>query len=148
MKTALRFILISGVLTLLTLGTGCAGARGKIVLEELNHPVSMSPYIYGKNGQILSIDKGLSYSGGLFIKKNYYGTFYSTIRITGDGDLNKQIDDSIAAYGADGIVNFHYVVDQGSTNTCVPLTWLPIWPGTAEVVFMGDIVKVSKGGAK
>ena len=148
MKTALRFILISGVLTLLTSGSGCTGARGKIVLEELNHPVSMSPYIYGKNGQILSIDKGLSYSGGLFIKKNYYGMFYSIIRITGDGDLNKQIDDSISAFNADGIVNFHYVVEQGSTNGCGPLTWLPIWPGSSQVVFMGDIVKVSKGGAK
>lgn len=146
MKRTFKLFLIFAIFSLCTFSIGCAGARGKIRLEELNHPVSMSPYIYGKNGQLLSIDKGLSYSGGLFITKTYIGTFYSTIRLTGDGDLTKQIDDAITALNSDGVVNFHYVVDQGPTNFCIPLTWLPLWPGTTKVIFMGDIVKVRGGG--
>ena len=137
---------MTGIFALFAFCIGCAGARGKIRLEELNHPVSMSPYIYGKNGQLLTIDKGLSYSGGLYIQKTYLGIFYSAARLTGDGDLNKQIDDAITALDADGIVNFHYVVDQGPSNFCCPATILPIWPGMTKVVFMGDIVKVKGGG--
>ncbi|HOP63525.1 MAG TPA: hypothetical protein PK906_09160 [Spirochaetota bacterium] len=145
MKHSIKFIIITGILSFSFLITGCAGARGKIKLEELNHPVSMSPYLYDKNGKTLSINNGLDYSRGLFIRKKYFGTFYTTVRLTGDGDLSRQIDDAITAADSDGIVNFHYVVDQGGTNGCVPLTWLPVWPGTSDVVFMGDIVKLSKG---
>jgi hypothetical protein len=146
MKNTAKLFVMSGLVAICAFCIGCAGARGKIRLEELNHPVSMSPYLYGKNGQLLSIDKGLTYAGGLFVQKKYFGTFYTVIRLTGDGDLSKQIDDAITAVNGDGIVNFHYVVDQGGTNACIPLTWLPIWPGTANVVFFGDIVKVKGGG--
>ena len=147
MKNMIKMFFTVGIISLCAFCTGCAGARGKVRLEEINHPVSMSPYLYGKNGQLLSIDKGLTYAGGLFIQKTYFGTFYTTIRLTGDGDLNKQIDDAITAVNGDGIVNFHYIVDQGPTNCFIPLTWLPIWPGTAKVIFFGDIVK-ARGGSK
>jgi len=145
MKNTIKLFLLMGIFSLFIFCIGCAGARGRVRLEEINHPVSMSPYLYGKKGELLSINKGLTYKGGLFIKKTYIGTFYSVVRLTGDGDLNKQIDDAITALDADGIVNFHYVVDHGPTNVCIPLTWLPIWFGTSKVVFMGDIVKVRGG---
>ncbi len=147
MKNKFKFLFIFGIISLGAFCIGCAGARGKVRLEELNNPVSMSPYLYDAKGQLISVDKGLVRVGGLYTQKTYYGVFYTAIRLTGDGDLTKEINDAVTALNADGIINFHYVVDQGNTNGCVPLTWLPIWPGTTKVVFFGDIVKI-KGGSK
>jgi len=146
MKNLVKTIILFIIISMFFLLTACAGARGSIVLKDVNHPVSMSPYIYDKNGQVLSINKGLTYNGGFLIEKTYYGTFYSLIKLSGDDDVNQQINDAVKASNSDAVVNLHYVVDQGGTNGCCPLTWLPIWPGTTKVFIMGDMVKTSKGG--
>ena len=146
MKNLAKAITLFTIISMFSLLTACSGARGNIVLKDVNYPISMSPYIYDKNGQALSINKGLLYNEGLFIEKTYYGTFYTVLKLSGDADVAKQINDKMAESNSDAIVNFHYIVDQGGTNCCVPFTWHPIWPGTAKVFIMGDMVKISKGG--
>ena len=52
--------LIPGLLLLLL---GCSGVDTRIALTDLEHPTSMSAYIYGPKGKALALEKDLKVVG-------------------------------------------------------------------------------------
>ena len=124
-----------------------SGSRGEIKLENVDAPMSMSPYLYGPRGENLSIGNGLEHLGSFFFFKNYYGILAGLAPLSNDKDVNETIQNKIKELNGDGVVNLHFMVSNNNVgNECCLFIYVPFWPGVTEVKIGGDIVKYT--GAK
>ena len=125
-----------------------SGSKGKIKLEKVEAPISMSPYLYGPEGENLSIGSGLEHLGSFFFFKNYYGILGGLVSLSNDKDVNETIQNKINELSGDGVVNLHFMVSNNNlgNNACWILLYIPFFPGITEVKVGGDIVKYT--GAK
>jgi len=126
----------------------CAsGSKGTIKLENVNAPMSMSPYLYGPNGENVSIDNGLEHLGSFLFVKNYYGILAGLVPLSNDKKISEDIQNRIRELNGDGVVNLHFVVANNNVaNNCIVFVYIPFWPGLTKVKVWGDVVRYS--GAK
>ncbi|MCL1833474.1 MAG: hypothetical protein FWG49_03125, partial [Leptospirales bacterium] len=96
-----------------------SGSKGKIKLENVEAPMSMSPYLYGPKGENLSIGDGLEHLGSFFFYKSYYGIFWGYAPLSNDKDVNAAIQQKINELNGDGVVNLHFMVSNANLgNSC------------------------------
>ena len=119
-----------------------SGSKGIIKLENVDAPMSMSPYLYGPRGENVSIDNGLEYIGSFFFTKNYYGIIAGRVSLSNDKEINENIQNKIKEMNGDGVVNLHFMVTNNNlANSSDLFLYIPFWPGVTEVKVGGDVVK-------
>jgi hypothetical protein len=120
--------------------SACAGARSSMVAPEARYPVSMSPGMRGPDGRLLRGDE-MQTVGHFHDERRAWGLLYSAIKLTPHLDESGPINAQVASTGGDAIVRL-----QVDSRPCVLdyafiFTLLPIWPGCANVVVDGDIIR-------
>jgi hypothetical protein len=119
----------------------CLGSKGAIKIEEVDAPMSMSPYLYGENGESLSVGNGLELVDSFLLNKAYYGILYSNVGLSNDKDLSEKIQKRIKDANGDGIINLHFIVENDISYVCCLTQIIPFIPGTTDVTVIGDIVR-------
>lgn len=145
MRFPTLFVILLG---LMLFGLACTGGRKDLNLRHLRYPVSMSPAVYGPDGEVLGkgLLSGLKVVHKLKIRKRFYSFFWSQLRITREKPLANAINDTIRREGGEGIINF-----KVETEGCGWNVWgirlgliggiVPLWPGCVDAVFTGDVIK-------
>jgi len=122
-------------------------SKGTIKLEDVDVPMSMSPYLYGPRGENVSIGNGLEHLGSFFFVKNYYGILNGLVQLSNDKEINEKIQNKIRELNGGGVVNLHFMVTNSNmANRYSCFLYIPFWPGVTEVKVSGDVVRYT--GAK
>lgn len=123
---------------------GCAGARGKVRFDTLEHPASMSGYLYGPDDRALS-PRSLQVVGQFERRERMWGLMYSWIPLTGSVDLSQEINREVERAGGEGVINLSVTTDGCALNYIPAVSLLPLWPGCADVTVAGEIVRRKAG---
>ncbi len=110
----------------------CLGCwSGSIKFGNLQHPVSMSAYLYGPHDEILTKDKELLMVKKFNYERTYWGTFGS-FPLSSTNDIADNINKEIETSSGDGMVNFKVYVKHRAG-----LFWIVY----RNIKVEGDIVK-------
>ena len=119
---------------------GCAGARGSLVFNSLEYPVSMSGYVENQAGQSIPPEE-MEVVGKISYKKTFWGLLYGLIRLTNEQDASQPINRQIRDAGGDGARDVSISVENGPFNEMPIFNMIPFWPGITRVIIKGDIIK-------
>lgn len=119
----------------------CAGGHGRLRIEGAHYPVSMSPFLLGKDGRVKSLHIDLQPTGSFEHKKRFWGMLYSWVSLTGDYNIAHSVNEQVEAAGGQGIVNLSIEGKQCAINYFFPLSVLPFWPGCTRTTIRGEIVR-------
>jgi len=122
------------------LATGCAGARSGIEMPTSKYPVSLSNGMYGPNREMLRPDQ-MEKVGELAIDRTAWGLLYSLVPLTPTLDVSDEINEQLAAAHADGVIRFRTNVKPCGLDYAFVLTFIPFWPGCANVEVRGDMIR-------
>ena len=132
------------IVLIITLLTGCAGARYKVDTSGLRYPVSMSGALADAEGNLYVLNHGLDDVGELKADYTSIGILYGE---TGnDIDISDDVNRQIEAAGGDGAVGVTIRTQNCGTNFVAWLPALPFYPGCIGVHVEGRIVKARKLG--
>jgi hypothetical protein len=71
-----------------------------------------------------------------------WGLLYTGIRLTPRTDISKAVNGQVAAVGGDAVVNLRIMGSHCGGDFIPLVSFVPIWPGCANIVVEGDIIKV------
>ena len=135
----MNWVLILGVLA--SLVAGCATNR--IVARDLSHPVSASGSLFDANLNVCRVDHGLERVGAVELVETQWTLLWGFIHGDEERDISRQLEASIRASDADGIVNLKV------SNVSPPTNFLgvvaPIFPFISRARIEGDLVKHGEG---
>ncbi len=120
--------------------TGCAGARSSIVMTDSTYPVSLSNGMRGPDGHLLDKSE-MEVVGKLHDDRTAWGMFYSLIPLTPRLDLSKEVNGQVGAARGQAVVRLRTETRPCALDYFVILSFLPIWPGCANVNVDGDIIR-------
>lgn len=136
-----RSLKLAALGALLTLGTGCAGARTNVVADTARYPISLSRAVRDADGSVVPQDR-VAKVGKFHSDATAWGLLYTGIRLTPRTDISKAVNGQVAAVGGDAVVNLR-IMGSHCAGDFVPVVGLiPIWPGCANITVEGDIIKV------
>lgn len=134
-------------LALVALGTGCAGARTNVVADSAQYPISMSRAVRDADGSIVPQER-VAKVGKLRSEAMAWGLLYSGIRLTPRTDISKAVNGQVAAAGGDAVVNLRIMGSHCGGDFIPAVSLIPIWPGCANIVVEGDIIKVIRANVE
>lgn len=137
------FIIITLIAVVLTSVVGCSGAHAKLVVSKALYPVSMSRALEDEKGEKISKLR-IKKVGKFETQGRAWGIFYSLIPLTPRIDLSDSINKQIAQVEGNGIVNLRVSADGCLLNYISFLAILPLWPGCADFLAQGEIVKIDQ----
>lgn len=120
--------------------TGCAGARSHVVMPTSKYPISMSNGMFGPNHEMLRPDQ-MEKVGELSIDRTAWGLLYSLVPLTPNLDISSEINQVLANNHADGVVRFRTNVRPCGLDYAFVLTFIPFWPGCANIEIHGDMIR-------
>lgn len=132
---------LAALALLLSAGTGCAGARTNVVADTAQYPISLSRAVRDADGSIVAQER-VAKVGKLRSEEMAWGLLYSAIRLNPRTDISKAVNRQVAAAGGDAVVNLRIMGSHCGGDFVPFLTMVPIWPGCANIVVEGDIIKV------
>lgn len=128
------------ILPLLVALSGCAGARSSIVMTSATYPVSLSNGMRAPDGHLL--DKGeMEVVGTFHGDRTAWGMFYSLLPLTPRLDFSKDVNEQVAAVNGQAVVRLRTGTRPCALDYFLILSFLPIWPGCANVDVDGDIIR-------
>ena len=122
---------------------GCAGARANVVMPTSKYPVSMSSGMYGPNHEMLRNDQ-MEKVGDLEIHRTAWGMLYSLVPLTPKLDVSDEINSQLASRNADGVIRLKTDVRPCALDYFFGLTFIPFWPGCANIVVTGDLIRYKR----
>lgn len=135
-----------GIAALLLVATGCAGARSSIQMPTSKYPISMSNGMYGPNHEVLRADQ-MEKVGELTIDRTAWGLLYSLVPLTPSLDISDEVNQQVAASHADGVIKLRSNVRPCALDYFFVLTFIPIWPGCANIEIRGDMIRFKRTDA-
>lgn len=147
----LLFRLLTALGTILLILEGCSSSRGTLNFESLKYPVSMSAFLYDKHHSIVMKQKELKALHSFVFKKTFWTLGYGLIRLSSGEALSDSLNSIIEKYGGDGIINLSITIEQGVVNKIYTFflfipSYVPFFPGSADVTIQGEIVKLLQSG--
>lgn len=125
----------------------CVGNRQTVKMTELDYAVSMTPQIYGSDGKIKADGVGIEVLGDIEVAHTYWSLVYSFVPL-GDGKKHLQeFNQTIAARGAQGVINFEIENEGCGMNNFAYLVGpavLPFFPGCSKITFRGKLVRETR----
>lgn len=148
-RTQHRAVLV--LLLLCCLAGGCVGVgpTGTMTFDRLEHPASLSAFLYGPDHRVVSLERGLRKVGTFSEGMSCWSILYSHLPFGECADTEAialRINDAIDAAGGDGMVNVTISGKPGIVSWLHPLTLLPFWPTNTRARITGDIVKFDPEG--
>jgi len=120
----------------------CAGNKGKLRMDELAYPVSMSGYIYDKNMKPVRIDAGLKKLAHIETSKTLWSMFYTLVNLNDATNIVRDFNGQIAeTKTGQGVVNLNIRHRSCFLNEFYILNLLPIWPGCSTLILSGDVIE-------
>jgi len=144
--SATRSLSLAVATLALATGMGCAGARTNITAPDSKYPVSLSRGVRDADGTLVPAERRIVV-GHFETKSHPYSLFYSFLPLKPTTDISEEINQQVAAAGGDAVINLKVGSTQCWANWMLIFDILPIWPGCANVVIKGDIIKVRPGAA-
>lgn len=124
----------------------CIGSRHTVKMDEMNYAVSMTPIIYGSDGNMRSEGFGLDKLADIEVTHRYWSLLYSFVPF---GDTTAQVrkfNAAIARHGGQGVINFSVENEGCEPNNfaylVVPAV-IPFFPGCSKVTMRGRVVRES-----
>jgi hypothetical protein len=122
------------------LGLGCAGSRSSIVATDASYPVSMSPVVYGPDGQLLNRDR-LEEVGSFTYEYSSVHALFTLLPLSRTRhDLSGRIDEQVAKAGGEAVVNLTVVANSNGWNG-ISAIFAGILPAYSKVRVSGTIVR-------
>lgn len=121
---------------------GCAGARTRVIAPTADVPVSLSYAVRDAHGDIVPAERRLVV-GHFHDERTAWGLLYSAIKLTPTKDVSGEINAQVAREVGDAIVNLRIESRGCAWNNAILLNALPFWPGCANIILDGDIVRVA-----
>jgi hypothetical protein len=111
----------------------------------------MSAFLYDKDNNIVMKGRELQTVHSFAYKRTFRTLGYGLIRLTSEGGIADTLSAMVERYHGDGIINLSVSVQQGlATKLSGALLWIPTWlpffPGSADVTIRGEIVKLAPSG--
>ncbi len=132
-----RCLVLAAVVAL----TGCAGARTTVVADTASYPISLSRGVRDADGDLVTSER-IQKVGDFKSAATALGVFYSGAKLTPRMDISKAVNAQVARVRGDAIVNLK-VKSSVCASDVVPLvSMIPLWPGCANIVVEGEIVRV------
>ncbi len=125
--------------------TGCTFHSGNITFNNLKYPVSMSPFLYGQNNEILAKNKDLTVLDSFRYKTTkwviLYGAIpFSSYKVT-DKDIVDAINKKIEEVGGEGIIELSVTYSQPTNDFFMFINFLPVFPSWTTLTVEGNIVR-------
>ena len=124
---------------LLCVGCGIAGAKFRVSANSAETPISFSDGLIGRGGELAVLGESLeelhSFTIELKPTSFLYGTTESEI------ELSNIINEVVAEYGGDGVVQLTIRSENCGQNAVPFLTMLPFFPGCMNLTVSGVVVK-------
>jgi hypothetical protein len=120
--------------------SACAGARSSMVAPDARYPVSLSPGMRGPDGRLLRHDE-MKVIGHFHDERRAWGLLYSWVPLTPHLDESSAINAQVASTGGDAVIRLQVDSSPCGIDYVFILNFLPFWPGCANVVIDGDIVR-------
>ena len=132
----MRRLMIACLLVL----SGCAGARSSIVMPDSTYPVSLSNGMRGADGHLLDKSE-MEVVGKFHDERTAWGMIYSLVPLTPRLDLSSEVNGQVGAAKGQAVVRLRTETRPCALDYFVILSFLPIWPGCANVNVDGDIIR-------
>lgn len=140
MKTKVALLL--GCLLL----SSCAAVRGRVVAENVPFPVSLTPYLYDAELNLLSVGDGLEACGAFSTEESFLGAFYGFAPMWWTWDASDFLREVVERHGGEGVIDLTATVEESSAafalyaylTQTTPLA--PIW---VTVRLSGTVVRSS-----
>jgi hypothetical protein len=120
---------------------GCiAGGRTTVKFDDTQYPVSLSPTVFGSDGEVLRPD-GHETVGTLKIDRRAWSLVWGAVPTRKFTDLSNEINAQIDAAEGHAVVNLKIMARHCVGNYVIPLTLLPFYPGCVKLKIRGDIIR-------
>ncbi len=139
MKIARRPVL--GSLVAACALSGCiAGGRTTVQFDDTEYPVSLSPTVYGSDGEILD-PAARQKVGSLKVDRRAWSLVWGAVPTRKFTDLSDEVNAQIDAAEGQAVVNLKIMARQCVGNYVIPFTLLPFYPGCVKLKIRGDIIR-------
>lgn len=127
---------------------GCGYIKGTIKFDSLRYPVSLSPYIYDSNDNIIEVGKDLKRVNSFSFDKTSWTIFYGLIPLSNDRVISEKINSIVEKNQGDGIVNLSIDIEHGTLAKFYAFLYyipcyIPLVPYNAKITINGDVVKLA-----
>jgi len=129
------------VMTCIFFSANCAGSQGALRFDRLDHPVSMSGFLYGRNNEILMKDIHMQEVGKFSLTQRQWSIGYSLIPLSSKDAVAIAMNKAISDANGEAMVNLEVETTGCGWNSIPFLFVLPIWPGCSEVKLTADIIR-------
>jgi hypothetical protein len=129
-------------LAVLSLSTGCAGARASITADDARYPVSLSRGVRDAEGDIVTSDREKTVAT-FRDHATSWAIGYSFIPLSKRKDISGALNDQVKAAGGDAVVNLRTSSAHCASDFFIIFSILPVWPGCSTTEIEGDIIKVA-----
>ncbi len=134
---------------------GCFGGTLQLRGDDLQYPVSLSNTVYGPNHEVLTLGQELVAVDTVELENSNWTIFYGAAPVTSeDWDLSEPLNEAIEDAGGEAIVGLTmegspcgFSAFFSSLPVSLATFWNPLWPGCAEVIVTGTIVRRREGPA-
>lgn len=121
--------------------SGCiAGGRTSVSFDATAYPVSMSPTVFGSDGEVLA-PEAAEVVGDLEVDLRAWSMLWGAVSLKRVRDVSEAINAQIQRAGGQAAVNVRIQARQCGGNYVVPLTLLPFYPGCAKIKITGDVIR-------
>jgi hypothetical protein len=125
----------------LALVTGCAGARTSVVADTSRYPISLTSGVRDADGELVASER-IEKVGRFRDQQTAVGMLYSGAKLTPRTDISKAVNAQVANVRGDAIVNVRVKSSLCAADFVPFVSVVPVWPGCANIVVEGDIVRV------
>jgi hypothetical protein len=123
--------------------TGCVGARTNVVAADAAYPISLSRAVRDAEGAIIPQERAVKV-GTFHDETKAWGLFYSAIRLNPQTDISRSLNEQIKTVAGDAVVNLRVMSSVCAMDYVGVFVFAPLWPGCANIVVEGDIIKVKR----
>ena len=121
--------------------SGCiAGGRTSVSFDATAYPVSMSPTVFGSDGEVLA-PEAAEVVGALEVDLRAWSMLWGAVSLKRVRDVSAALNAQIQKAGGQAAVNVRIQARQCGGNYVVPLTLLPFYPGCAKIKITGDVIR-------
>ena len=138
--TRIRITALSALVAITSLPGCITGGRTSVTFDDTAYPVSLSPTVFGSDGEILP-PNAQEKVGTLEIDRRAWSLVWGAVPTRKFTDLSNEINGQIDAAGGQSVVNLKIMARHCAGNYVVPLTLLPFYPGCVKLKIRGDIIR-------
>jgi len=139
MRMAFIITKVLFAIALLFLPVACAGVKCSVKADHVDKPISFTPCIYDKRGEVIRVsDQDIL--GHFKIKKRFWAMFWRSVNLTqNDLDVSDDLNKEMSLTNGDAIVNMT-LVSEGDWWWYFS-SLVPIIPDYHLIVLEGDVVR-------